>query len=377
MKEDEIFKLYERFKNDKRKNKINSAIGVYLDEKGDPYIPQSVKKAIKKIDTKNFNYLPISGNELFLKECSHLVFGSRNIKNIAKQGVIGGTNGLFMWGNFIKYFDNKPAIILGIPTWENHKKIFSYLKFRIIIYKHLLNNQFDIDGFKKIIHANRKATILFHGGPTHNPTGINPTKKEWFVLAELIKKTKHKVLFDFAYCGLGENIDRDAFPIRLFIHKGIPVSVVFSLSKNMSLYQHRTGALFIQTRGRGEKLMTEKILQNIFRVVNSNPSAFGENIAAIVLSDPNLKKQWVEDISSMTKSLKSRRVLFAKKTKGRFDYVTKGMGLFSLLELNTKQIEVLRKRYAIYLLPDGRINFGGLSKKNLTYVAKSILKVAT
>lgn len=372
---DEIFSLNEEYNNDKRKNKVNCGIGVYLDDRGKPYIPLSVKKAVSKLQTKNFNYLPISGDQLFLKYSSKLIFASKNSDIFAKQGVMGGTNGVFMWGSFVKRSQKKPKILIGVPTWENHINIFRYLDFKIIKYKHLENNKYNMGGFQKAMFRNKKAYLLFHGGSTHNPTGINPSKKEWEKIANLVMKNGNSVLFDFAYCGLGESVDDDAFPIRLFLKKNIDISVVFSLSKNMSLYQHRTGALFIKARSKNKKIEFEKTLQGLFRIVNSNPSAFGEKIVSLVLSSPKLRNQWYEDIFNMTRSLIKRRKIFARKTGGKFDYILKGSGLFSLLRLNKNQIKILKRKYAIYLLSDGRINFGGLSKKNLSYVAKSLLEV--
>ena len=372
---DEIFNLQEVYLSDKRPNKINCGIGIYLDNKGKSYIPSSVKKAVKKLKVNNFNYLPITGDSLFLEECSKLVFDQEDSSSIAKQGVMGGTNGLFMWGSFVKKFEKKPTILIGIPTWENHLKIFSYLNFKIVTYKHLQNDQFNVDGFQKAISKNKKAYLLFQGGSMHNPTGINPSRKQWGTIADIVKKNSNKILFDFAYCGLGENIDHDTFSIRLFSKKNIDLSVVLSLSKNMSLYQHRTGVLFIKTKSKNKKVEIENTLQNLFRIINSNPAAFGEQIASLVLSDPSLKKQWLKDISMITRNLDERRRMFAKKTKGKFDHVLNGSGLFSLLRLTKNQIITLKEKYAIYLLSDGRINFGSLTKKNIEYIAKSILEV--
>lgn len=131
---DEIFNLNVEFTADIRTEKINGGIGIYLDNQGKPFVIPIVKKTAQSLDFSNFNYLPINGDPIFLEESSKLVFGNNlydKFKNqLVKQGTIGGTNGLFVWANLIKLDNPKPTIIIGNPSWENHKK---YLIILILI----------------------------------------------------------------------------------------------------------------------------------------------------------------------------------------------------------------------------------------------------
>lgn len=376
---DEIFQLNNEFQLDQKPNKINGGIGVYLDNYGQPFVLPVVKKAISQIDFSNLNYLPISGDPIFLEESSKLVLGEnlyfKNIEKIAKQGVMGGTNGLFVWGNLIKQNNKKPSIILSNPTWENHQRIFSYLGFKIINYSHLDNKgNFNASAFKKTIIQHPQSSILLHGGSTHNPTGVNPTQAQWKEISKLLIKRGNHVCFDFAYLGLGENIEKDCFPVRLFIQSNIPTSVVISYSKNMTLYQHRTGLLLTLAQSLSEKKIIESNLKNIFRIVNSNPSALGELIVKKIFENKNLKKEWEISILEMVKSLNKRRELFAEKTNGKFSSVTSQKGLYSLLGINKNQVVKLKKEYGIYILSNSRINFGGISIKDISILAKAILE---
>src|SRR3989338_8784326 len=336
IQQDEIFKLNTEFQRDPRKEKINGGIGIYLDERGKPYVHPVVRKAIAFLNFHNFNYLPISGDQTFLNETTHTMIGNdlflKYNKLIAKQGVMGGTNGLYIWASLVKKIHSKPKIIIGTPTWENHQKIFAYLGFKIIAYNHLFKSQlFNINELVTALEKHPKSYILFHAGPTHNPTGINASKNQWVEIAGAIKEYKQRVIFDFAYMGLGENIDVDSFPVRHFIQKKIPTSAVVSFSKNMTLYQHRTGALFILAKSKREKNYLEENLKYLFRITNSNPSAFGELVSNTILESRELKGEWIDSLAKMVKSLDRRRDLFAKYTKGKFNFVKKGKGLFSLL----------------------------------------------
>lgn len=377
---DEIFQLKAEFEKDPRKNKINGGIGIYLDERGEPYVHDVVKKVVKKIKIDNFNYLPIAGDPVFLTETAKLMLGKDLFSEfdnfLAKQGVMGGTNGLFLWGSFIKKIERKPKIIIGEPTWENHERIFQYLGFQIVKYKHLNEKRnFNYEAVKKTIQRNPHAYILFHAGPTHNPTGINPDNNQWNKLAKTFRESKNQALFDFAYMGLAEDIEKDTYGIKLFIKNKISTSVIVSYSKNMTLYQHRTGTLFILGKNKKEKETIESNLQYLFRIINSNPSAFGELIVKTILESKELKNEWIESLKIMANSLNKRRILFIKYTNGKFNFVRNGRGLFSLLFLTKKQIQKLKEKYGIYMLLNSRINFGGISVKNVSKVAKAVLEV--
>jgi len=375
---DEIFQLNNEFLNDKRKNKINGGIGVYLDDEGKPFVLPVVKKAITLLSYTNFNYLPINGDPVFLTESLKLILGNELYtlfqNKVAQQGVSGGTNGLFMWGSLIKQDKKRPSIILGNPTWENHKKIFSYLGFNIIPYNHITShNEFDFESLKKILLKHTHTYILLHGGSTHNPTGTNPNKQQWKTLISLLKKNNHSVLFDFAYMGLGKSIDEDCYPIRLVIQNSIPTSIIVSYSKNMTLYQHRTGALFMLGKTEKEKTTIESHLKYLFRIINSNPPAFGELIVKTILTHQELKKEWISSLKDMTHSLYMRRKMFEEQTKGKFSYIIDQKGLFSLLNLSSTQISDLKKKYAIYLLSNSRINFGGIASNQIPKLAQAVL----
>src|SRR3989338_6545605 len=131
---DEIFNLNQEFNKDPRKEKINGGIGVYLEEKGKSFVLPVVKKVTTRLDLASFNYLPIAGDKVFLEQTANLFLGNKLYDEyesfLVKQGTIGGTNGLFIWCNLVKEINRKPTIIISNPTWENHKKIFSYFGFR-------------------------------------------------------------------------------------------------------------------------------------------------------------------------------------------------------------------------------------------------------
>ena len=154
---------------------------------------------------------------------------------------------------------------------------------------------------------------------------------------------------------------------------GVYIAVTFSFSKNAGLYEHRVGGLFIPVK-KEETLDTQRLINGSLRIFESSPSAFGEKILSIVLSDPNLKKEWEKELKNAAEELQKRRELFAQILP-EFAFVKNQYGIFSMLSLNPTQIETLEKDHGIYMTGDGRINFGGVPTKDIEILAQAIKKV--
>jgi aspartate/tyrosine/aromatic aminotransferase len=51
----------------------------------------------------------------------------------------------------------------------------------------------------------------------HNPTGVDPTEKNWQEILEVVKRKNHFICFDSAYQGFASgNLEKDAYSLRLF-----------------------------------------------------------------------------------------------------------------------------------------------------------------
>lgn len=150
------------------------------------------------------------------------------------------------------------------------------------------------------------------------------------------------------------------------------MAVIISFSKNMSLYQHRTGILIMNTFNQKDKEKLEAKTIYIFRIINSNPSAFGELIVKNILQNKEFKNKWLNSLKEIRNNLQNRRNLLAKYTKPQFSQIVKQKGLFSLLNLNEKQILTLKKEHGIYLLSNSRINFGGIQLDKISTLAKAL-----
>ena len=184
-----------------------------------------------------------------------------------------------------------------------------------------------------------------------------------------------------AYQGFASgDMDEDAYAVRLFANEGINMLLAQSFAKNFGLYGERIGCFSILTQNEQEKIAIESNLQKIIRSEYSNPPKFGAVIVNTILSDEQLKKEWLEEVKMMAKRLIDMRILLKKElvktgTKVNWDNITNQKGMFSFTGLTPEQIERLRNEYHIYALKTGRISIPGLNTKNVEYVAKAFNEV--
>jgi aspartate aminotransferase len=59
-----------------------------------------------------------------------------------------------------------------------------------------------------------------------------------------------------------------------------------------------------------------------------------------------------------------------------FNFIEKHKGMFTMLGFSKEQMTLLKDKYGIYGVGDGRINIAGLTEKHIPYVAEAIIKVA-
>ena len=115
------------------------------------------------------------------------------------------------------------------------------------------------------------------------------------------------------------------------------------------------------------------------RTAISNPPAHGEKIVTTVLSDPNLRAKWEDELKNMRERIAKMRVLLSHKLKdagaGDFDFITEQNGMFSFSGLDKDQIEALKRDFGIYAVASGRICVAGINTNNIDDIVKAITAV--
>ncbi|XP_050670576.1 aspartate aminotransferase, mitochondrial [Leptidea sinapis] len=387
---DVILGISEAYKRDTDPKKVNLGVGAYRDDEGKPFILPSVRKAEDIIHKKNLNheYAPIGGEALYTDAVAKLAFGEdspifKDKSNCTVQ-TLSGTGALRLGLEFIsKHYAKNQEIWLSTPTWGNHPQICNMLKLAHKKYRYFdpTTNSFDLKGAIEDIHKIPEGSIILLHACAHNPTGVDPKPEEWKQLSQVIKERKLFPFFDMAYQGFATgNVDNDAFAVRLFVKEGHQVTLSQSFAKNMGLYGERAGALTFMC---GDEATAAKVMSQVkimIRTMYSNPPLYGARLVTEILTQPDLKQQWLADVKTMADRIITMRKHLRAGIEGAgnkqsWRHITDQIGMFCYTGLKPDQVERLTKDFHIYLTKDGRISVAGISSKNVNYVAEAMHKV--
>ena len=399
---DPLFGLKARYTADPRTDKVDLGIGAYRDNNGKPWILPAVKLAEKKLvalPEYNHEYLAISGHAPFLTSSAKVILGedSKAIseKRVVSQQSLSGTGALHLAGKFLKEFytpadasNKNPAIYLSKPTWANHNQIFQSLGVEVKQYPYwdAASKLLDIEGYLLTIKSAPKGSIFLLHACAHNPTGLDPTPEQWTKILDAIAEGNHLPLFDLAYQGFASgSLSKDNFAVRLAIdHPGIkaPIVICQSFAKNVGMYGERVGAIHVVV-AEHDQLLNNAVrsqLNKLTRSEISNPPAYGAKVVATILTDPELRKQWEEDLVTMSLRIKKMRnklrdLLVEFNTPGNWDHIVNQTGMFLFTGLSAPAVARLEKVHGVYLVSSGRASVAGLNEGNVERVAKAIDEV--
>lgn len=385
---DPILGVSEAFRADDSDVKLNLGVGAYRTEELKPYVLDVVNKAEKLMLEKGENkeYLPIEGLASFNNATVDLLLGADN--PVIKQGRVAtvqslsGTGSLRLGAVFIARYLPGATVYLSSPTWGNHKNIFSDAGVPWKEYRYFDKKTvgLDFEGFIEDIKAAPEGSVIVLHGCAHNPTGIDPTKEQWEIIADVIEEKNHVPFFDVAYQGFASgSLDEDAYSVRRFVERGLEVLVAQSYSKNLGLYSERVGAINAVVHSPEVAVRVKSQLKRIARPMYSNPPVHGARIVSNVVNDPTLFSEWKAEMESMAGRIKTvRKVLYdylAEKDKSGKDwsFILQQIGMFSFTGLNPPQVENMTKKWHVYMTKDGRISLAGLSSAKAEYLADAIL----
>jgi len=219
----------------------------------------------------------------------------------------------------------------------NHFAIFRNIGIEPITYKYydpktitLACNEF----LGTLASAPDRSAILLHAC-AHNPTGVDPNREQWGQIADVMLQKGHYAFFDCAYQGFASgDLDRDAWAVREFVKRGVPLLICQSFAKNAGLYGERIGALHVVTPSTQVADKVRSQLSVLARSEISNPPAHGARLVTLILNNPELFEQWKEDIKTMAgRIIEMRKELHRLlteefKTPGTWDHIIDQIGMF-------------------------------------------------
>jgi len=385
---DAILGITEAFKADSFSQKINLGVGAYRDDQGKPYVLPSVRTAEEQVvkSLPNKEYAGITGVPEFTSHASKLAYGktSSALERLAITQSISGTGALRIGGTFLaRFFPGAKAIYIPTPSWANHKAVFhdSGLKVEQYRYYDKKTIGLDFEGMIADIQAAPEGSAFLFHACAHNPTGVDPTQEQWKEISQEVKKRGHYAFFDMAYQGFASgDVDRDAFALRHFVEEGHNVCLAQSFAKNMGLYGERVGAFSIVAATPEEQKRVDSQIKILVRPMYSNPPIHGARVAAKILSDPTLHRQWLGEVKEMAERIIKMRALLKDnlETLGSahdWSHITSQIGMFAYTGLDAEMMDKLAKEHSVYATRDGRISVAGITTDNVGRLAEAIFKV--
>ena len=384
---DPILGITEAFNADQNPAKINLGVGVYYDDNGKVPLLACVQKAEEILIAAPAprTYLPIEGLAAYDKAVQELVFGADSAVIQEKRAItvqaIGGTGALKIGADFLKRFAPDAQVYISDPSWENHRALFESAGFTVNNYSYYDPSTHGVNfaGMIADIKAMPAGSIVLLHACCHNPTGADLTSAQWDEVIAAVTGGGLVPFLDMAYQGFGAGIAEDGAVVRRFADAGGPLLVSNSFSKSFSLYGERVGALSVVAASGEEAARLMSQVKRVVRTNYSNPPVHGGKVVATVLTTPELRQLWEDELAGMRVRIKEMREAFVAKLKAKapshdFDFVRDQVGMFSYSGLTKEQVGKLREQ-SIYAVDTGRICVAALNSRNIDTVIDAIAKV--
>ena len=381
---DALLALIKLHAADQRPDKIDLGVGVYRTGQGGTPVFGAIKAAERRLvesqDSKA--YLGPEGDMGFVEALMPYVFGEDDPTlggRVQGMQTPGGTGAVRLAVALAKAA-GVTRIHLGVPSWPNHAQILADLPLEMVPFDHDCDD--GTANVAAVLAAIRDAgdgeAIVLHGC-CHNPTGIDYTAGQWDEIAAALATSKILPIIDLAYQGLGHGMEEDAAGLRKVLAAAPEALVAYSCDKNFGLYRDRVGAFYVMARDAGQ---LPAIMSNAAALARANwsmPPDHGGAAVRLVLEDPELTAQWLDELDTMrTRMRQVRERLAAAGRVGSLDLapVAGQNGLFSMLALNKDQIARLRADHGVYMAGSGRINVAGLTQGNIERFIAALADVA-
>jgi aromatic-amino-acid transaminase len=385
---DPILGLTEGFNAETNPKKVNLGVGVYYGDDGKIPLLAAVKAAEKaRLEAMpSRGYQPIEGTPAYNGAVQKLVFGDSSPLladgRVVTAQCLGGTGALKVGADYLKRLVPDSKVYISDPSWENHRQLFEAAGFQVEDYPYYdaATRGVDFAAMKAgLLDLPAKSVVVLHAC-CHNPTGADLSTEQWKDVVSAVKERNLIAFIDMAYQGFADGIEPDAVALKLFAESDLQFFVSSSFSKSFSLYGERVGALSIVTASKDESARVMSQVKRVVRTNYSNPPTHGGAVVAAVLSSPELRKMWEDELAGMRDRIRAMRVGLVDKLKTRgvaqdFSFVVRQRGMFSYTGLTAAQVERLKGEFGIYAVSTGRICLAALNNKNIDYVADAIASV--
>jgi len=379
---DAILGLIAEHRNDPRTEKIDLGVGVYRTAAGETPVLDVVKQAEKILldtqDTKT--YIGTAGAADFNAAMQALTFGDASPDDrITTIQTPGGSGSLRVAAGMILRASPHASVWVSEPTWANHWPLLTGAGVNLKSYPYYdaENHVINIDEMLATLRTVPAGDIVLLHACCHNPSGLDPSVEEWQAITDVLVENNLIPFLDMAYQGFVENIDDDAYPIRLMAERVPEMIVASSCSKNFGLYRDRVGTLSLLTTDSATRDVVSSQVNNLVRTIYSVPPDHGAAVVSLILNDDELRGAWINELAEMRERIRAMRVLLhdalVEKMPDRdFSHLVRATGMFCFLGITAEQVARLKKDFGVYMVDSSRINVAGITPDNINYLADSI-----
>ena len=378
---DPLWALLGRFRADQRKNKIDLLVGVYRDEYGNTPVMKTVQDAEIHLAHQAHSkaYGMLSGNANFNQQMAKFVLGdSPSLNNQCTIQTVGASGALRLIADLIATLSPDSTVWISDPGYINHRPLMEGAGLAVNTYPwQNKNGHLDIDACFAALEKAKEGDVLLLHACCHNPTGIDPSLEQWQLFSDKCKQKNIVPFIDMAYQGFGDDPDTDAAGLRLMIEDADFAFIAASCSKNMGLYNERTGIATVVTTNHDRHADIQTLLETITRANYSMPPNHGAAVASYLLDKPDA---WLVELASYRSRVDTIRQALGAALQDRgapaeFLDISQQKGMFSLLPLTKNQMLILQDEFAIYGMPNGRINIAGLKMTEIPQLADAIMSI--
>ena len=385
---DPILGITEAFNADSSPDKVNLGVGVYLDETGKTPLMACVQAAEQDLAASHRprGYLPQTGLPVFDTATQELVFG-RNCPAVLAGRVatiqsLAGTGALRVGAGLLALDSPDAVVLLSDPSWENHETLFTRAGFTVGHYRYYdpARRGIDVDAMIADLTAAAPGSIVVLHACCHNPTGYDLGEADWDRVIQVLADRQLVPFVDMAYQGLARGVDPDRYVVSALAQTGMTFLVANSFSKIFGLYGERIGAIHVVAADADVASRVVSQAKVIVRSLYSNPPTEGAVIVSDILTTPELKALWEQELATMRERVIEMRVAFragleAAKVPQDVSYITAQTGLFSYSGLSVAQMQRLRQDFHVYGLDSGRLCIAGLNPGNLDHAVAAVAAV--
>ncbi|MBO6895737.1 MAG: aspartate/tyrosine/aromatic aminotransferase [Shimia sp.] len=380
---DKILGLMAMYRDDPRPTKVDLGVGVYKNADGVTPVMRAVKAAERKIIEEQTSkaYTGLAGDPAYADAMiDMLLAGAVERDRLAAVATPGGTGAIRQAFELIKMANPKARVFVSDPTWPNHVSILGYLGIEMVKYRYFDDDTRGVNfaGMMEDLGDVTSDDVVLLHGCCHNPTGANLNLTQWQEVVDLINEKGCTPMIDIAYQGFGDGLEEDAAATRL-VAKSVPeLLIAASCSKNFGIYRERTGLLIAMSEKADNTAVTQGNLNHLNRQNFSFPPDHGARVVTTILTDPELKADWMAELEETRLGMLALREQLASELQrlsgsDRFGFLAQHRGMFSRLGTTPDLVEKIRVDNAIYMVGDSRMNIAGLNAHTVPVLAKAIV----